>query len=162
MEKVRNALLLVLVLLCLPLMLAWLAIELVFMLIWGVFLRTWFWRAHASQGRFILFVYSESPNWRSYVEANILPRLAERAVVLNWSERRKWSSSHPWEQRFFRRFAGDREFNPIALVFGPRGRITAVRFHQAFLDHKHGNSASLERAEAQLYELARAAPNKAL
>jgi hypothetical protein len=157
MEKARNAVLLVIVLLCLPLILAWVAVYLVFMLAWGTVLRVWFWRAHVSQGRFILFVYSESPNWKSYVEENILPRIADSAVILNWSERRLWPSNHPWEARFFRRFAGDREFNPIALIFGPRGGITAVRFHQAFLDYKHGKPASLERAEAQLYELARAA-----
>jgi hypothetical protein len=156
-EKIRNAALLVIVVLCLPLILAWVAIYLILMVVWGIMFRAWFWRAHASHGRFILFVYSESPNWQSYVEANILPRIADRAVVLNWSERRKWSSSHPWEERFFRRFAGDREFNPIALVFGSRGRITAVRFHQAFLDYKHGKSAALGRAEAQLYELGKAA-----
>jgi hypothetical protein len=157
MEKIRNAALLVIVVLCLPLILAWVAVYLVFMAAWGVSLRIWFWRAHASHGRFILYVYSKSPNWQSYVEAHILPRIADRAVVLNWSERRQWSSSRPWEERFFRRFAGDREFIPIALVFGSRGRITAVPFYRAFLDYKHGRSAALERVEAQLYELAKVA-----
>ena len=157
MRNARHAVLAVLVVLCLPLVLAWVAIYLISMLVWGALLRAWFWRAHASQGRYILFVYSESPNWQTYVEVNILPRIADKAVVLNWSDRRGWSSDHPWEARFFRRFAGDREFNPIALVLGPRGRITKIRFHQPFLDYKHGKPAPLERAEAQLLELAKAA-----
>ena len=155
MEKARNAVLLAIIILCLPLLLAWAAVYLLFILLWGAVLRFWFWRAHASQGRFILFVYSESPNWQSYIEGNILPRIRDSAVVLNWSQRRNWSTECPWEARFFRRFSGDREFNPLALVFGRRGRITKIRFHQAFLDHKHGKTTSLERAEAQLYELAR-------
>jgi hypothetical protein len=153
----RNAVLLALILLCLPLILAWVAVYLLFTLLSGAVLRIWFWRAHASQGRFILFVYSESPNWQSYVEVNILPRIRDSAVVLNWSQRRDWSSQCPWEARFFRRFSGDREFNPLALVFGRRGRITKIRFHQAFLDHKHGRTALLEQAEARLYEVASAA-----
>jgi len=157
MANARHALIFVAVVLCLPLLLAWIAAYLVIMLVWGAVLRAWFWRAHASRGRPVLFVYSESPNWQSYVEANILPRIAERSVVLNWSERRQWPSTRPWEERFFRRFAGDREFNPIALVFEPWGRVTAVRFHQAFRDYRHGKPASLERAEARLYDLARAA-----
>ena len=112
----------------------------------------WFWRAHASRGRYILFVYSESPNWQSYIEANILPRIQHSAVVLKWSERRHWSSTSPWEARFFRRFAGDREFNPLALVFCSRGRIHSVRFHQAFLDYKHGKESALRDAERRLFE----------
>ena len=154
MEKARNAVLLAIIILCLPLLLAWVAVYLLFIFLWGAVLRFWFWRAHASQGRFILFVYSESPNWQSFIEANILPRIRDSAVVLNWSQRRTWSSECPWEARFFQRFSGERT---LALVFGRRGRITKIRFHQAFLDHKHGNTTSLERAEAQLYGLASAA-----
>jgi hypothetical protein len=157
MEKARNALLLTIIILCVPLLLAWLFVFLLFMLVWGAILRVWFWRAHASHGRNILFVYSESPNWQSYVEANILPHIRDHAVVLNWSERRTWSRQHLWEERFFRRFAGRREFNPLGLVFGRWGRITAVPFHRAFLDYKHGKPSALRQAEARLFQLAKAA-----
>lgn len=157
---IRKLALPVVIVLMLPLALAWIAAHVVAMLVSGASLRIWFWHAHASRGRWILFVYSESPNWQPYVEDHLLPHIADRAVVLNWSERRHWSSTHPWEARFFRRFAGDREFNPIALVFGPRGRVTAVRFHRAFLDHKHGKPAALERAVARLFELARVEPRR--
>src|SRR5918911_507082 len=44
-----------------------------------------------ARGRDLLLVYSNSPNWQPYVEANWLPRWGERAVVLNWSERSRWS-----------------------------------------------------------------------
>jgi hypothetical protein len=102
-------------------------------------------------------VYSESPNWQAYIEAKILPRIKDRAVVLNWSERRLWPDASPWEARFFRRFAGGREFNPLALVFCGPGRIKAVRFHQAFLDLKHGKESTLRAAEAELLSLVAAA-----
>jgi hypothetical protein len=153
--KFSNVVFLIIGILCLPILVLLAAFYLPIWFLWGEVLRVWFWRAHASHGRFILFVYSESPNWQAYVEENILPRIRERAIVLNWSERRLWASNCPWEWRFFRRFAGDREFNPLALVFCRYGRVRAVRFHQAFLDYKHGKPLALQQAEAQLFELAK-------
>jgi len=151
MDRLKRICILALVLLFLPLILSYAAAYLLWRVVWGSILRFWFWRAHAARGRPVLFVYSESPNWQSYIEESILPRISDRAVVLNWSQRRHWSSTSPWEARYFRRFAGDREFNPLALVFCSRGRIRAVRFHQAFLDLKHGKDAALRAAEAELF-----------
>jgi hypothetical protein len=98
--------------------------------------------------RRILFVYSDSPNWKAYVEARILPRLPENSVVLNWSQRGQW-------QRFslpvtlFHCFAGDREFNPIGLVFDRWHTVKDYRFWQPFRDAKHGHVGALEYVEAQ-------------
>jgi hypothetical protein len=153
MTRLKTIGILALVALFLPLLLVWVAAYLIWLFVWGAILRVWFWHAHVSRGRPVLFVYSESPNWQAYIEENILPRINERSVTLNWSERRLWPSASPWEARFFRRFAGDREFNPLALVFCARGKIKAVRFHQAFLDFKHGNEATLRAAEAEFFEL---------
>ena len=41
-------------------------------------------------GRRVLFVYSDSPVWQSYIEEHLLPALPPGSVVLNWSERRHW------------------------------------------------------------------------
>lgn len=123
-------------------------------LIWGSILRLWFWRTHAARGRPIMFVYSNSPNWQTYVEERILPRISGQAVVLNWSERRLWASQSPLESWFFRWFSGPRHFNPLALVFLPPGKVHVVRFHQAFIDFKHGKETALRKAEAELFELA--------
>lgn len=112
----------------------------------------WFQRTHATHGRHILFVYSDSPNWKAHVEERILPRIAKNAVVLNWSERRHWPRTNPWEARYFRRFAGNRDFNPIALILAPGHRVIAVRFHRAFLDLKHGKAKPIHDAEAELFE----------
>jgi hypothetical protein len=153
MDALKKLGVLVLVAVCLPLILVCVAIYLLWRLIWGAILWVWFWRAHAAHGRPVLFIYSESPNWQAYIEANILPRIGDRAVVLNWSQREQWLAESPWEARFYRRFAGDREFNPLALVFGRSGRVKAVRFHQAFLDFKHGKESTLRAAEAELFSL---------
>ena len=42
------------------------------------------------RGRRVIFVYSNSPVWREYVEERILPRLPANAAILNWSERSRW------------------------------------------------------------------------
>jgi hypothetical protein len=156
-ERLKLIAVLALVALFLPLILVYVACYLVCLLLWGGILRIWFWRAHVAQGRRVLFVYSESPNWQAYIEGNMLPRIRDRAVVLNWSERRHWPSTSPWEARFFRHFSGHREFNPLALVFCPGGRVRSVRFHQPFLDFKHGKDAPLREAKAQLFALMEAA-----
>src|SRR5438552_18218208 len=48
------------------------------------------WLLWSPAGKRVLFVYSNSPVWQSYIENNILPRLPRGSVVLNWSERRRW------------------------------------------------------------------------
>jgi hypothetical protein len=71
-----------------------------------------------SSGKRVLFVYSNSPVWQSYIENNILPRLPHGSVVLNWSERRRWR----WwslSAAAFHFFGGSREFNPLAVVVRP-------------------------------------------
>ena len=157
MDRLKTIGTLALVALCLLLLLVYVGCYLVGLLVWGAILRVWFWRAHAVHGRRVLFAYSESPNWQTYIEENILPRIRDRSIVLNWSERKLWSSTSPWEARFYRRFSGDREFNPLALVFSQRGRIRSVRFYRAFLDFKHGKESALREAEAELFALLEAA-----
>ena len=124
-----------------------------------------------------LLVYSNSPNWQRYVEEQWLPRLGEQLVVLNWSERATWNREHPFEARLFRQYAGNREFNPLALIFLARERhatfrawmraikgrdlvgmlapsardVKVIRFWQPFRDFKHGKEGTLGAAEAELF-----------
>jgi len=122
-----------------------------------------------------LLVYSNSPHWRDYIEANWLPRLKDHAVVLNWSERSTWKKSAPLEAAIFRRYLGTREFNPAAVVlhrvakytpwqalkagryfdalFLIRRDTTTVRFWQAFRDLRHGKPGPLKEREAELFAL---------
>jgi hypothetical protein len=102
------------------------------------------------QGKRLLLVYSNSPNWQAYVEERWLPRLESLAVVLNWSERSTWRERHPFEAGIFRAWAGDREFNPVAIVIPADGPVRVIRFWQAFRDYKHGKDRTLRAAEADL------------
>jgi hypothetical protein len=102
------------------------------------------------RGKRLLLVYSNSPNWQAYVEENWLPQLESIAVVLNWSERGTWTERHPFEADIFRTWAGDLEFNPLAIIFPPEGAVRVIRFWQAFRDYKHGKDRTLRAAEAEL------------
>ncbi len=105
----------------------------------------------SSQGRDLLLVYSESPNWQRYVEENWLPRWGHRAVVLNWSERSKWGRSGRPEVALFRTHGGAQEFNPLGIVVPATGSsVHVVRFWRAFRENKHGKDRLLREAEAEL------------
>ena len=102
------------------------------------------------QGKRLLLVYSKSPNWQAYVEENWLPQLEFIAVVLDWSERSTWAERQPFEAEIFRTWAGDREFNPLAIIIPADGPVRVIRFWQAFRDYKHGKDRTLRAAEAEL------------
>ena len=95
----------------------------------------WTWWIGKARAR-VPFVY-DSPNWKEYIEANILPAPPVNTVVLKWSRRVSWPT-FSLSARLFRCFAGERDFNPIGLVFERFDVVKRYRFHQAFLDRKHG------------------------
>ena len=113
----------------------------------ALYALVWFWWIGRARRR-VLFVYSDSPNWKEYLEANIVPKLPANTVLLNWSNRAQWSTfSLPVV--LFRCFAGEREFNPIGLVFERFDVVEPYRFWQPFRDAKHGHSEALELVETQ-------------
>lgn len=125
----------------------------IFRLLRGGWLRTrflWKWRR---QGARILFVHSDSPNWQDHIDREIRPKLEPHAVFLNFSKRAEWKSSRPLEARVWAHWAGEREYNPMAIVFPPRGRTRLVRFYQPFRDFKHGNYRLLLEKEKELFDL---------
>ena len=135
----------------LPLLLAYVAIWLVCSLIWSAFLHLFIWVWWCPRGRDVLFVYSDSPVWHDYIEAQILPRLSERAVILNWSQRLHWPIS--LARLAFYHFGGDRHFNPLAVVFRPFRPTRKFRFYRPFRDFKHGRAEALVKMESELFAL---------
>ena len=59
--------------------------------LWGAILYLTIWLT--SKKPFVVFVYSDSPIWKDYVEREIIPHIQNRAIILNWSERRNWKNS---------------------------------------------------------------------
>ena len=118
--------------------------------LYAVLLHVLLWLLWSPTGKRVLFVYSNSPLWQSYIEETILPRLPRGSVVLNWSERRRWR----WwslSAAVFHFFGGSREFNPLAVVIRPLRWGRAFRFWRAFRDAKHGNRDALQLVETQFF-----------
>ena len=110
----------------------------------------------------LLYVYSESPHWQEHIEEEILPRLPDGQIVLNWSDRRHWRHLS-LSSVVFRHFGGRREFNPMAIVFKPLRRAKVFRFFGPFQDFKHGKPDALLKMEAEfLRELDTKAANPGL
>jgi hypothetical protein len=118
--------------------------------VWVFCLHVVIWIWWCARGRDVLFVYSESPLWREYIERQLLPILAQRAVILNWSERSAWSFS--LGRAAFRHFGGSREFNPMAVVFRPLRRTRTFRFWKPFRELNRGRPQALEVMEAELLQ----------
>jgi len=108
------------------------------------------WCCWCTRGRDVLFVTSDSPIWQDYIAEQILPKFAGRAVVLNWSQRRRWGLS--LSVLLFRHYGGRHEFCPPAIVFRPFRRARCFRFYEPFRAWKHRNSAPLESLEQALYD----------
>jgi hypothetical protein len=111
-----------------------------YMLIWVLWLP---------RGKNVLLVYSDSPIWHEYMLTEVIPLVKERAIVLNWSERSKW----PWwsfRVHVFHWFAGDREFNPLVVLFRPFRRAVVLRFWSAFKQWKRGDTEPVERLRQEL------------
>jgi hypothetical protein len=118
----------------------------------GIFLRFKFLKAVLTQGKYIIFVYSNSPNWKSYIEENILPQIQDHAILLNWSDRRQWDKTE-WAVQAFHHWGGRDNFNPLAIVFCNFVDVRVIRFYSAFHDFKHGKVNALQKVEAHLLEL---------
>jgi len=116
--------------------------------LWGVILYMAIWLTWKKQ--LVLFVYSDSPTWKDYIEREILPQIQDRAVILNWSERRNWKNS--LAVLAFRYFSGHRNFNPIGIVFRPFRFAKTYRFFEAFKEFKHGNARSVEKITRKFLE----------
>jgi hypothetical protein len=146
-----------------PLMIALLPVVIAVLLLWlvgSLLALTVVWLTWCPRGRYALVVYSNSPIWQEYFETHVLPAVAGRAAVLNWSERRQWAMSFP--VLLFRLFGGSRQFNPIAIVFEPLLWPRQFRFYRAFRSFKHGRPEEVERLRAEFLKvLNELAPSKA-
>jgi hypothetical protein len=134
-----------------PLAVVLLPVIAVVVVLWAfvaVLLHIVVWVAWCPRGRYALLVYSNSPVWRDYFEEQVLPAVGTRAVVLNWSERKRWNLS--LAVVLFRVFGGFRQFNPLAMVFEPLAWLRRFRFYNAFRSFKHGRPAEVERLRDEL------------
>jgi hypothetical protein len=111
-----------------------------------------FWLRHGRKGKTIIFVYSDSPNWKAYIETNILPRIEARSVILNWSRRREWGPQMQLETKLFNQWAGQGDFVPVAILFSPIGKPRTFRLWQLSDNTKQGKVGLSKEAEQALLQ----------
>ena len=118
----------------------------------GLILKYRFKKKLIHENKHILFAYSDSPHWKEYIENNIEPVIADKTIFINRSQDSEWKKNNLLESKVIKHWGGDKEYNPIAIIFPRKGKINVVRFYQAFKDYKHGNTALLNEKELELYE----------
>jgi hypothetical protein len=146
--KKRNGLSKALISLLLIILSPILIISVLLYFLWGAILYLTIWLT--SKRQFVVFVYSDSPTWKDCIEREILPYLQNRAVILNWSERRNWKNS--LTVLAFRYFGGHRNFNPMGMVFRPFRFVRTYRFFEAFKEFKHGDTRNVEKLKKELLD----------
>jgi hypothetical protein len=117
--------------------------------LWGLCVHLAICLFWCGRGRPMLFVYSDSSTSREYVEQEILPKICDCAVILNWSDRKRWQLS--LAVIAFRRFGGNRAFVPIAVVFRPFRLAKIFRFYEPFQEYKHGKHEKVEQMKTELF-----------
>ena len=127
-------------------------IILIYVLLVDLPLRVIFLLMALTNKKSIIFVYSESPIWKTYLENNILPMISEHAIILNWSERNQWKRND-WAVRAFHHWGGEQDFNPLAIVFCNFFKVKTIRFYRPFLDYKHGKEQPLRETVSKLFDL---------
>jgi hypothetical protein len=145
-QRFRNAALVVIVL---PFVLPLALLAITLYMLYRIVLYLLIWALWVPRGRDILFISSDSPIWHEYMETQVLPLVQDRAVVLNWSERKTWDR---WALpvAVFRHFGGEREFNPMILLFRPLHRARVFRFFPAFQAWKRGYGEPVDRLRQEL------------
>jgi hypothetical protein len=140
----------VLIVVLLPLILPLALFAVASHLLYRALLHLLVWALWLPRGKDILFVYSDSPIWHEYMETQILPLVQERAIVLNWSERKKWSRLS-LGVAVFRYFGGDGDFSPLVVLFQPLRSARLFRFWSVFKDWKRGYKEPVERLRQELF-----------
>jgi hypothetical protein len=115
-------------------------------------LRFLFWAKWHHYNKFILFVYSDNPLWKSYIESNILPRIGPYAVTLNRSRPAQWRYRH-LEALIWTHWGGVAEYSPLAIVFPPRLPPHVFRLWAPFKALRYGKEGPLLDLRAELSAL---------
>lgn len=120
----------------------------------GLLLYIAIWILWLPRGKDTLFVYSNSPIWENYMLEQVLLPVRERAIVLNWSDRKQWKN---WSLaiRAFHYFGSRRAFNPLVVIFRPFRPARRFRFWPAFREWKHGNQEPVEELRKEIFRTLR-------
>src|SRR5690348_12612985 len=101
-------------------------------------------------GKDTILIYSQSPVWHDYMATKILPLVKDRAVVLDWSERKRWKKKFSFPVLAFRLLGGNRNFNPLVIHFRAFKPTRIFRFWWSCKAWKHGHVEAVEQLRGEL------------
>ena len=127
-----------------------------FRMVYGCVLAVAWWVKHGRLGRRFLVVYSNSPKWAAFFAEEVVPLLAEKAVVVDITNDPTWKSSCSLERQAHLHWGGRLEHTPIVIHFRHASRAETVRFFKAFQLLQRGDSSQLNSQLAKVQELAAA------
>ena len=120
------------------------------------------------QGKITLFVYSDEPKWKKYVESEIIPKIHNCTVILDWSKRRQWVHEDDLATKLFRNFnwgqgwlwnrenkrrIGGRALNHMAIVFKPWFKAKVFSFWKTWKDAEFGKNEAFDRMIREFLKL---------
>lgn len=122
--------------------------------LYGILLRVFAWLRWSGTPVRGILIYSNSPKWQEYIEREWLPRLGDRVIVLNWSERKKWTRS--LAVLLFRHHIDASSYainyNPSVILLRGCRYPYLYRYFYAFRNVKHGDDQALKKLEGQMFE----------
>lgn len=97
-----------------------------------------------------LVIYSDSAQWKTYFEGEVVPSLGGAARIINLS--REGGQKKRWhlDWLIYRHCAGYQNRFPIVIGFSPFGIWKTIRFYDAYMQSKNGKLAALDKAKADL------------
>jgi hypothetical protein len=148
-KKIGVALMLIGALPLIPVLLVLLAI---YMLIATIWFRAAIACSYFPRGVRFLVVYSDSAQWKNYFESEVMPALGSgvRSINLSTEGGRKGRWELDWQ--LYRHTCGYRDRFPVVYKFTRLGGWKTVRFYDAFMQAKRGETAALEQSKALIYE----------
>jgi hypothetical protein len=111
--------------------------------LYNLLLNVLVWTLWMPRGKDVLYMNSDSPVWHDYMEQNVWPLVAQRAVRINYSERSKWPRLQ-LAARIARQYVGGKDCNPLVVIFRPLRTRKIFRFFKAFRAYKAGDSRKLD------------------
>jgi hypothetical protein len=108
---------------------------LIFLTIYGLIERT-YWRIWIrynwfSDGKRVFFIYQKTDEDAKYIETKLLPKLGDKAVVMDWAQRGAWEKGER-KQPPTKIFEAWGKSFPMALVFLKPFQIKKFNFYRDF------------------------------
>jgi len=98
-----------------------------------------------------LIVYSDSSQWKSYFEDEVLPAFGKRACAINLSTDGEKKNRRSADWCIYNHCSGGwRNRFPIIIRFSRIGTWRTVRFYDAYIQSKKGKNKKLEMARASV------------